>query len=106
MNRSSYRKIIFCLSNIIILGGCAEKGLQSNKHTPCEDSASLSIAKELELGYDRENFETISNTKESEQFYLTLTRSNKIIYKAKYDCKYLDSGSVSLTSQTLFKKIK
>ncbi|MHA0044559.1 hypothetical protein ACXXCZ_00820 [Deinococcus sp. PEB2-67] len=79
------------------LTACGPADLISNAGTPCQEVASVNLARSVRMPYDTERFEALPGGGESERFRVTLRSRGKIVERYAFTCRESASGSVELT---------
>lgn len=78
------------------LTACGPVG-SSNAGTPCQDAASVNLARSARVPYDTERFEALPDGGESERFRVTLLNRGEVVERYSFSCRESASGSVELT---------
>ncbi|AWT35959.1 hypothetical protein [Deinococcus arenae] len=69
----------------------------SNAGTPCQEVASVNLARSVRVPYDTERFEALPGGGESERFRVTLLDRGEVLERYAFTCLESASGSVKLT---------
>lgn len=83
------------------LTACGPADLSSKAGTPCQDAASLNLARSVRVPYDTERFESLPGGGESERFRVTLRKQGMVVGRFEFTCRESATGSVELTWTTL-----
>ncbi|MDK2011771.1 MULTISPECIES: hypothetical protein [unclassified Deinococcus] len=82
---------------LLALTACGPVESSSNAGTPCQEVASVNLARSVQVPYDTERFEALPGEGESERFRVTLRSRGKIVERYAFTCREAVSGSVELT---------
>ncbi|WP_147363288.1 hypothetical protein [Deinococcus sp. RM] len=98
MNRTGLTCPILLL---LALTACGPVESSSNAGTPCQEVASVNLARSVRVPYDTERFEALPGGGESERFRVTLLDRGEIVERYAFTCRESASGSVELTWRRL-----
>lgn len=82
---------------LLALTACGPVESSSNAGTPCQEVASVNLARSVRVPYDTERFEALPGGGESERFRVTLLNRGEIAERYAFTCRESASGSVELT---------
>ncbi len=82
---------------LLSLTACGPVESSSNAGTPCQEVASVNLARSVRVPYDTERFEALPGGGESEWFRVTLREQGTIVGRYSFICRESTSGSVELT---------
>ncbi|GGR80492.1 hypothetical protein GCM10008960_04190 [Deinococcus sedimenti] len=77
------------------LTACGPADLSSSAVTPCQEVASLNLARTVP--YDTERFKSLPGGGESERFRGTLREQGAVVSRFEFTCRESATGSVELT---------